>query len=1173
MLPDPTIYPRFVANQLLTERLLNNMVTYFDNQVRDTRIYLIGLGVFYGLDLEVSDNNGEFGITISKGMGVSSQGFLFKLEEPVVFKEYDSISLAKNTLVGNNCGELSSESKNYIVNELKESGGQPLTAEILQNKVVILYCIESNAQQTGVDRCINELNESGISVTNTIKAILMDKTDVDEFRPGGKDNVQTNNLDSLFIHRFGYQPVNGGNNHLYLSAIRSTNNFVNNYSAIFNEFDGNTKSIFGTISKAYVSAQNKFNLLFGENRTDFSNLKSTLNTIYDSSFSNEQVGLLNVQYFYDYLKDLILAYEEFSCLEVINQKGLFPDKCLFSKYLLLGCTEISSNITDLENYRTSLQRPPIEDIGAVGIEEARTLYDRMVNLTTLDHVRLPIALPFGGFTLSQEITPIRITPSKGVHLPLSDRAIPFYYKVDEFSSLRECWSPKLKGIGKENSIPCYYPSGKSAPNDFHLFYDLERYSFFRIEGHIGYNIDIALETIKNEQRRLNVPFDIQCVKLEHLDDSLEGERHATDFGDIERLYAKVKGDIECAIRNSDGLDGGDVLSLLPNDLGSFNYAEFEPVHINIFTPNSVEDCNLPVLKTLSDEYQRRKSELTPLIWFHKFAEKHPGLEHLGGVYKGGTLVLVFIENGPQGIPIVIADFCLPYSCCSNAPTVMYHINNINPRIIMNDTFCSNDKSEADVLLTPSGGILTVNGEIKNVDNYKFIPSSFTPNFVNGVAEIKIQYQVEGFSVSKTIIIEQAPDIEIDYEDEFVFEENDDGTCRLIGKKFQFSDSIGQADSGTYRWESNGNLLSDEDDFELIIPLGDPNEIIVTARKGDCQSLADITVNACPLESEFSIDIVNGVANFDDGLLIISSDVEFAILTLQPSGGHFDLRDSDGVVLLHSIVVAPSDSNPECKDKQYMLDLSAAINADGKSLTPGQVYTLNYGIKDCKLNTSVQFSIEIPAPQGPMRARSSSASQAKTSPLKTTSTKSTRKKSSTPKKNTPKPKSKTPKVTTPKKEAAKAPSDKLQNGERTLNLRRVAQEEAMKTLEEEQKLKGKSFGLAMNFFLVPGNNIKMLNQRFEEAITSALSRVKQAKDDKRKAWISVVEVLLQNYLDKQVALSPKALDEETQKMLSEQVVKMKTLKIKVNEIKKKWKGEELKKSLKAPSVNEILKILK
>jgi hypothetical protein len=112
-------------------------------------------------------------------------------------------------------------------------------------------------------------------------------------------------------------------------------------------------------------------------------------------------------------------------------------------------------------------------------------------------------------------------------------------------------------------------------------------------------------------------------------------------------------------------------------------------------------CCVTYLKLFYDlygEYRRRRDELLDELFFHRFAKKHPGLEHNAGVVKGGTLVLVCttdaqrdeqtekflmlirrskeIEEGVKEEFIrdftgmtVVADFCLPYICCSKGLSV------------------------------------------------------------------------------------------------------------------------------------------------------------------------------------------------------------------------------------------------------------------------------------------------------------------------------------------------------------------------------------------------------------------------------------------------------------------------------------------------------------------------
>ena len=56
------------------------------------------------------------------------------------------------------------------------------------------------------------------------------------------------------------------------------------------------------------------------------------------------------------------------------------------------------------------------------------------------------------------------------------------------------------------------------------------------------------------------------------------------------------------------------------------------------------DCNLTRFKVLFDEYQKRVKEIAQESLLSEYAKKHPGLEHTGGVPKGGTFVLIYHDQ-------------------------------------------------------------------------------------------------------------------------------------------------------------------------------------------------------------------------------------------------------------------------------------------------------------------------------------------------------------------------------------------------------------------------------------------------------------------------------------------------------------------------------------------------
>ena len=105
-------FPYFVPNQLLKAQQLNDMVSFLDESSRQTRIYTIGIGIVYGFELSeytpskdssneesVSEDgpseDGIKGIKITAGLGISSDGFLFRLNEDKIFNKYRKVSISK----------------------------------------------------------------------------------------------------------------------------------------------------------------------------------------------------------------------------------------------------------------------------------------------------------------------------------------------------------------------------------------------------------------------------------------------------------------------------------------------------------------------------------------------------------------------------------------------------------------------------------------------------------------------------------------------------------------------------------------------------------------------------------------------------------------------------------------------------------------------------------------------------------------------------------------------------------------------------------------------------------------------------------------------------------------------------------------------------------------------
>ena len=76
---NPLEYIVFEPDQVLTNNHLINLFNYLDQQERWSRNKLIGIGIACGLDIDQHIDDGS--IEITKGCGITSQGYLIILQD------------------------------------------------------------------------------------------------------------------------------------------------------------------------------------------------------------------------------------------------------------------------------------------------------------------------------------------------------------------------------------------------------------------------------------------------------------------------------------------------------------------------------------------------------------------------------------------------------------------------------------------------------------------------------------------------------------------------------------------------------------------------------------------------------------------------------------------------------------------------------------------------------------------------------------------------------------------------------------------------------------------------------------------------------------------------------------------------------------------------------------
>lgn len=75
---------------------------------------------------------------------------------------------------------------------------------------------------------------------------------------------------------------------------------------------------------------------------------------------------------------------------------------------------------------------------------------------------------------------------------------------------------------------------------------------------------------------------------------------------------------------------------------------YEEKYLQILGELAQSCCSAEKLKIIREEIAKRKEEILENTLLAKYAEKHPGLDHLAGVPKGGTFVLVYKDSAKAG---------------------------------------------------------------------------------------------------------------------------------------------------------------------------------------------------------------------------------------------------------------------------------------------------------------------------------------------------------------------------------------------------------------------------------------------------------------------------------------------------------------------------------------------
>ncbi|HKL31135.1 MAG TPA: hypothetical protein VJ919_01305, partial [Tangfeifania sp.] len=524
-----THYHTFVDNQVLTKDQLNQFIGYFEDQDRLSRVFLHGVGIVCGFKLGL--NSEEKKISITQGVGVTTDGDLIQLKKAVPDKPFKSIDLEKlefghykkfeDNVVGYSFFRKTVGEEEQVM-DLQEifpeevENSKPLEdLSGWKNKVVLLY-LESFPKEGDLCTTTNCDNQ-GVEQVSRLRVLLVSEEDAEIIASNDSIFSKYDIADAYFD--------------LPNVAVRRV---------VLNEASA---SGYDELKRAYQKAlsdtQLRTNLESGIKKlvNDFSELlelkdinqNTALNRLKNIMvFSNYNVPF-NVQYRYDCLKDIADTYNEIKARLFALKEECCPDISAFPKHLLLGnINEINS---DVKHYRHKFYKSPALSNRSERINECKNLVIRMFEIIE---------------KFQTKPGDVKLTPSNKM-LALSSRAVPFYYAVDD--ELLKSWNySKTEQFESDTNLSYHTDQLASIPSvQEPLAYSIDKYDFFRIEGHQGKDYSVAMQQIDQLKRKYGLAFDIKALSVNINTENLNIDDYECEFEDLQVMLRAWTVEQECVL--------------------------------------------------------------------------------------------------------------------------------------------------------------------------------------------------------------------------------------------------------------------------------------------------------------------------------------------------------------------------------------------------------------------------------------------------------------------------------------------------------------------------------------------------------------------------------------------------------------------------------------------------
>jgi len=508
-------HPRFSPNQVLTDAHLNDLVEYLDREDRVSRTRLLGVGIVCGLELR-SDLRER--VVVGRGCGVTTQGDLLVVGDDTPFTHRREYADPTQYFIGG-------RKLDFPAWELVETPQAPTPGvtrladapDFLRERVAVLFL---ELQDKELRSCVeNDCNEKGHRRYLTPRVLVVARQDASKLA-----------LAEGVTFKPPVPPV----------TLRVPRPTFTDRVAPFNKLD------YADVVSAFGDSVQAVEAPLGEAlKQSIERLQPALGTV---ALSGTVAGRLKtaretllkdgkgVQYLYDWVKELSVAYAELAEVAALIGGHCCPDEELFARHLLLG--ELEDNLAS--SYRPPrVPRPPSSYrhpfLPSPALGNQAELRERAASLLQ----RLILQLEKFSWAPGAKIA---VIPDAGPRAPLGERALPHYYSLAGGSpSLLDHWNYQRTRYGWQDTLPSYAADQYSRLGMVldPLRYDHDGAAFFRIEGHLEQRVEDVLAFLEAQRRAFGLPFQVVAVAFDNTVTSQQLDKDCRS-ADLEAVYDELR---------------------------------------------------------------------------------------------------------------------------------------------------------------------------------------------------------------------------------------------------------------------------------------------------------------------------------------------------------------------------------------------------------------------------------------------------------------------------------------------------------------------------------------------------------------------------------------------------------------------------------------------------------